>query len=424
MIARSLSPLCPADRIRLIKDAFDQAGSAPIEFPKTYIGDRAAFSQQFVRGVGYALGIDRLSLQLSSVTALLALDAPFTTSLQMFSEIELPPDDETTCSDRLVPDLSSYFSTALVLAEGAEHTHDKTSRQQLLELLIRKFAGPASLAPGLRSLLHMHLSLEELGTIQPLLAQKLQSAGGGDRSFSFYLPMLDNALRPGLITAMTSAGEPPTLLANAYRSYLTKHFASARCSDNITNQKQRQLEKRIGDYLFTAQPLSPAELKPDKVVPVDPEKSLFGTDIADEMRQLVSEQKGKWNVKERDSHWLATFNKLLDEASSVKADDMSDSDKLLRRALLTSDLASVAPPDIQSQLILSVVNDLINSPQLKQDPVAFWAIACEMEKSATALSSAVLEQVLAAFADSGDPVLIAEARFNRLGLERAGSAIN
>ena len=215
----------------LLEQAFTAARQSRIPYPKTGAYGVAADSRQGFEAAALALKLDRLSLEMRTIRAMMSFDP--ISARQMFQRSQRPAPPEVVCGDALVPQLDDYYDMgAQVVARG--FTPKEITRQEHVALLLHIVEGvkaPFEIGPAARMISHASLTPTQFEAALTSYTGRLEAMGHDDRSFSE--TALATQQEIGALAAYTASMEiPNATLAGAYRKYLTSRYAKARCGDS------------------------------------------------------------------------------------------------------------------------------------------------------------------------------------------------
>jgi hypothetical protein len=155
---------------KLIGEAFEKASAARAPVSRKAIPSIQADDPAFLRVRGYALGLDRLSLQTRAVRAMLPVDPK--RALAMFEDIPYPEVSWRDCQETNFEDVSAYFQTLAAVAPQAGRDADKLALSALARI-----QSPAELAPAARMVQSMPVPQDSREALAISLAGIRQRVG-------------------------------------------------------------------------------------------------------------------------------------------------------------------------------------------------------------------------------------------------------
>jgi hypothetical protein len=253
-------------KTKLLEEAFrlSQVVSAPIKRRCLAMGGTVPA----IVGIGYARGIDRLTLQCRVVDAMLPIDPR--RAAAMFSQITLPTLPRLSCRDALVYDYGPFYTTlGKLVTKGdlrSSAEADVAGGRMYLQNHWQNITSPLQVGPFLAVLLRQaRLSAEDLGLHAAYLSQALSSFTLDGRTCSAASNELFSALGQWLVL-MEQQRVPPSALLQAVRGYVKRHSGLPRCAEVARSKRQTDCDlyhallKRSGSPgAASVRPLEPGD---------------------------------------------------------------------------------------------------------------------------------------------------------------------
>jgi hypothetical protein len=126
---------------KLIESSFEKAAAAREPVARKVLPAFKGANLPSLRAEGYALGLDRLSLQTRAVRDMQRLDAK--RALALFEDIPYPAVQWRKCSQPLYEDVSAYYQTLAAVAPQAGRDADKLALTALARIQSPVELGPA-----------------------------------------------------------------------------------------------------------------------------------------------------------------------------------------------------------------------------------------------------------------------------------------
>ena len=264
LVERGLVPSTP-DRLELIEQAFQFATAAKYPFAQIAAVDKArnTDSAPGLRAGALEHGFSAIGLRCRAVRAALPLDKA--KAVQLFEQITLGPFPALTCRDALVPSLNEYYATLREVAlNGFTLEQRRKGRHlQLVETAVRSAVIPGQLEPLAK------LVAEYPGFI-PAFAASLKLMDADPRSFGAATLGLGQVV-VNLSEHLHSDGGSTIPLADAFRSFMTKHLQGVVCEETLDPKRRITMEANVNKSVSTAAegkeiaPFLTNELKPRSV---------------------------------------------------------------------------------------------------------------------------------------------------------------
>jgi hypothetical protein len=231
-LAESKSITERAFKTDLLKRAFYSAESAQQPVPRVSMPGSLVDTRSGYMSAAYGMKMDRLSLKLRAVNALLPLEAK--TARELFEQMQFPDLQRLGCEEPLAYDLTLFYQTL------ANVVRDGFTAQEKLEEHHSAFLMPyvrvqyhAQVRPVARLLLDIHLSPAQLGGLANVFAASLQRVREDGRSFTHATTSLALEAIAGLIRKLEAKEIPSIALVQASREYMLTNFRDSVCLDIV-----------------------------------------------------------------------------------------------------------------------------------------------------------------------------------------------
>ncbi len=368
-------------RRQLIEQAFQLAASA--KFPVRMVGVTGSTTDTASGSLNqaYGLKLDVLSLQSRAVRDMLPLDPSY--ARELFGQIVKPTLAPLTCDDALVYEPSDFYQALSTVVNGA-FTPKERAKEEHFNLLIDHLGqatSPSQLAPLAAALESAGVSAGQRQILWARFSGLLESMQPDDRSFGASLAALSALGTPGIqaslekyrqknhgcaTDAAPTSGAQPTKKSSTPK--LDRYWQSANSQQLLqAGQKLRYLNGRT---------LSDA----DRATPE------WQQQLADYLNLIAS-----WTQDQTESNAVFYHEKCL-----------------VYTALL--DLVAPGP---QSDKILADYVDFVGNSSLYQQSPAEWFVEPHTVLDRSQNIPARHAKVLAAFQDSGNPVLALEVALEK-----------
>ncbi|HTS25292.1 MAG TPA: hypothetical protein VMH81_05425 [Bryobacteraceae bacterium] len=216
-------------RIELLEQAFQKASGAQQPFKRHAAPLRTDGSAGYWNRV-YSQDLDRLSLRLRAVEAMLPLDKG--KARELFLQIPSPDTPRLTCEEFQVYDVSRFYDLLGVLVQQAYSDSEAESGERFR--LLQRYAGAVTtsvqVAPMAHVLAAAKVSDDEYQKLVGAFGSALGKVTGDDRSFAYstgigreLLPVVEECKRRHIT---------PLPLLEAYRVYLVINLSANRCADD------------------------------------------------------------------------------------------------------------------------------------------------------------------------------------------------
>jgi hypothetical protein len=390
--AKMLLTIAASPRVRqrrwkrnLLMEAFETAALVREPLPQqvaltgtferfSIIGTRAQLQENF-----YREDMDRLSLESSAVTEMLKIDPSM--AKELFLRMQLPLAKRAACTDVFLQDPSTYYVLLGKIVNEAFSVQERHEERHLemLGAKIREMNSPLELASMAEVLRSTPLSIDERSLLTAEFSHALANMELDDRSFSFTLAQTDKDLH-NLIGASSSMGSGTEALAAAYRTYLARGFAEARCADAVRNDGfARNVVERFNKELArdgesNLRRFETKDVKPEKVLG-EAEIPAFNPSIDQLVEKILdllfpnNEEDGV-DPKITEAAKLDIILRMFEEIEPTVGEDQDS--YLMRKGLAFAGVITSMPagPD-RDKLLLRYV-DFLNSAADNSEDLAVW----------------------------------------------------
>ncbi len=371
-------------RRELIEHAFQLAGSA--KFPVRMVGVTGTTTDTASGSLNqaYDLKLDALSLQSRAVVDMLPPDPA--KGRELFSQMVKPPLAPLTCDDALAYEPSAFYQALTrVVLEG--FTPKEKAKEEHFNLLIDSLGqvtSPTQLSPLAAAITPAGVTAMQRQILWARFNGLLESMQPDDRSFGASLTALSAVNTPGVQASLekyrqknhgctTDAAPSPSSGAQTNKKSSTpkldRYWQSANSQQLL--EAGRKLRYVSNGHLLT---------DADRATP--------------EWQQL-----------------LADYLNLI----ASWAQDQSESDAVFyhEKCLVYTALLDLVPPGPQNDKILADYVDFVSNSSLYQQSPAEWFVEPHTILDRSQNVPAQHAKVLAAFQDSGNPVLALEVALEK-----------
>jgi hypothetical protein len=251
----------PKWRARVIEESFVLAGRATVAYATSPFPAGFTDTVPAMTALSSRLQIDRLSLQLRAVRAMLALDPD--RARELFDAIPLPVLEPLTCNEFAIPDVRTYYEVLRSVAErGFKPLEiEKGDQEQFIARRILAATSPSQVLPIAALLSDLKIAKPSRQRLFGVFATRLTSIHGDDRSFTFFL-LGEDAVKQlqVLVRECRAADASPAVIVDAFRRFYAQHVEARRCSDGVSSQSLRaRQEKALENFNKTAREYFPNE---------------------------------------------------------------------------------------------------------------------------------------------------------------------
>jgi hypothetical protein len=367
----------------ILAEAFSLSANTQNEFRMKSKYGTPVDSRVNYRSYAFALNLDALSLRSKIISQSVTIDKAQALRLlnQMPPKLRLAP---LSCTDQSVYHVDDFY---VMLGSVAKAVYDERriqqgERVQFLLPYVHSMSSPAQIAPAARMILSLHLTDKELVIISQTFASALKEISADDRSFTAAMTQDRTATHVfELIQQVRRAGGAYGELANALRSYLSKHLNGIRCEDNVT-PIAAELPRHIQEinYYFRDNPFTPDDLKPAKVEETPSSSEYFesknASKLSTDLKELSSYENDEAATKEKTIS--ASQEQILDYLRQLNdwngQGETSEIDYFHEKCVLYLALARIVPAgELGEQVITSYIN-FLNQPAILQESRIEWML--------------------------------------------------
>ena len=385
-LAASSQFLSPRRRTLALEDAFRLAASAQNALKLDALPGTEADSRSGILSMAYGAGLDSLSLRTRAARELIAVDKR--AALRLFREIPIPVPGALTCSDRLTPDLESYYTLLPQIARILSTDHEEASERPL-DLMARQIgaiASPVQVPLVIRCVRGVGGQARDLELLVSVLGSALYGVGVDYRSFARAGPDLLRELSL-LSNACGSKGVSNAAFLDSVHKYFVRQLRGPRCGNSATD---RELASAlIRDYnegirsmaVPSGAPLpeiAESDAKPDKIEDDGPSDRLWkdagGRQFDAQVRELRAQRSGL-----AENEWRARLLDLLSRLADWKQpDDAPALDYLHEKCVLLKTLLEMAPDAGSRESVLGAYLLFLGQWDPEQDRIEWFLHAREL----------------------------------------------
>jgi hypothetical protein len=418
-IVESRGGLDPALKRDLIERAFVAAGQSRNPYPQVAVHGIDPDSRQAFQAGASSIKLDRLSLEARAVRLMVAFEP--LAARQLFLEIQKPVVAMGSCGDALIPQLDDYYEMAApVILRG--FTPKEIDRQEPLGLLLRILAGvsaPYEIGPAARLILNANVTPQQFEVALSAFAARIETIAPDDRSFGETGSAVQGGIASLESRAAASSGAVRTVLARAYRKYLTSNYGKARCGDSAGGRIAGTPMTNPVDWF------NESDLRGD--LPLIDIKEITFTGSGDRLKldtywaapdsaKILTAAQGlrsspgglTWSLEQRSSsEWTQRLDSFLAQLSEWKqSGEESELDFFNEKAIVYQSLIDLCPAgDSRQRLVLAFVDFLKGSNAAAQNPVDWFWHAQNIYRRLGQAGDADGAKVMAAYKASGNLIL-------------------
>lgn len=399
-------------KLALLEEAFWRATEAEEAYPRHSALSSANEPSRFLNRA-YSQGLNRMSLQLRAVEAVLPLDAHKARGMfRDMSPINFP---RLACSDFLVSDAGDFYETLGHIAAEAfspqERAHEEVSK--FLAGYIAPIASSVQVAPAARMLARANLKNAEFQALVTEFAGVLSRIGGDDRSFTFSASRSGAAIL-ALADACRRRQLPPTILLEAYRAYLVQNLSGPRCGDDRLFEQPAPAGDPVAFFNQRLRDDSVQAIRDDEVTPSQAEGDVRDLRwcqdpecqaIDRQYRALLLKPDGSlYQPSERDAEWQAKLRDFLGSLAEWReSSGISAGQQFREKNGIFSNLLSFVPDGPMQALVVRAELDFLSESRFEAPSRVEWFFP--VNQLIVRLGSRPQQQVLDELKRSNDPVI-------------------
>jgi hypothetical protein len=366
-------------KLGLLQEAFQLAAASKFKVRMRKLQGSIPDTRSAYLGNAYDLKLDVLSLQSRAVTGMLPLDK--TKARELFREIIRPSLPALTCDDPLVYDISDYYQTLGVVANGTFTPAERAKEEHLNFLL--DYLGQASSAAALAPLEHVILSAavtpeqrEILWTRFNGLLENIQPDG---RSFVAALPEILRELPPASKASLDIFKQRSIGCTDDSAPNVTIELSTGPVQAGNTPHVERYWQSAVAKQMLEG---------------------------AQRLR-YVSEGKPRPDAERTTPEWQTQLTDYLNAiAAWTSSQEKSEADYYHQKCVVYEALVELIPPGEQRDKTLSAYVNFVGNSNLQQEsPVEWFMHVHSMLDRVRSTNSGEPTKVLAAFEASGNSVL-------------------
>jgi hypothetical protein len=411
----------PDWRRELLEDAFERASAAREPNRRTAIlappDTRAGALLQT-----YDMHLDRVSLQVRVVAAMLPFDPARATELFDWIAVDLAP---AGCGDLLVPAADEYYAALAQIARtmaraGGPGSEARSDAFQFLVFHLWRARLPSEMPAVVKAIRSFDGDVPEAAYLGGALRTILEHGEADPRGFSTV--GLDLVSRMSdLAEAQSAVGLSPSMVIQGLRDYLADALKGARCADSASEgpiaAAFNVLVVRQGAAVHGLDPLTARDTRPSKTLGTAKNDSYWRTPEARRLHEQIVRLRGpdRQPLPEAIRRGLPWH----DEAEAFVADverwsgirEASEADGFYQKGLLFGGVFDLAPQaDLRARAIRGLV-DLLHHSAVARDRPALWFLpAARLLESARGVQRS---ELIDALARSGQPTLALYAHLDR-----------
>lgn len=364
----------------LTEQAFRLAGAAkfPVRMrglPGTTVDTRSGFLSQ-----AYGLKLDALSLQSRAVLDMLKIDPA--KARKLFLDIPPPALAPLTCDDALVYDVSDFYQALAAVANGAFTEKERSKEEHINFLLdfIGQLTSPVQFLPLAQAIQSASVPEDQREILWVKFNGMLQSIQSDARSFSAL------SMDPG----------------------------QASSTGNLAI-----IKKSLPKVLSCKDDASQSQLDPNGATPKIEKywQSPEAQKLLEDGKRLRITADGKLltDADRSTPEWQQQLTDYLSElAAWGSGQEKSEADYYNEKSLVYIALVELIPPGpLRDKMLAAFVDFVSNSSLQQQSPVEWFLQANAMLERVRQTNNGEPDKVLAAFEQSGNPVLVLQVAMDK-----------
>jgi hypothetical protein len=405
----------------LLDDAFERAAAAREPHRRTALlvspDTRAGALLQT-----YDMHLDRVSLQVRVVAAMLSFDLARATELFEWIDLDLNP---AGCDEVLVPAADEYYAALTQIARamarrGALGSDARSDAFQFLLFYLWRARLPSEMPAVVKAIRGFNAEAGEASYLGGALRTILGYGVPDPRAFSTAGLELVGRMSD-LADDERRAGLSPSILIQGLRDYLVGELKGARCADSISEgpivDAFNAVLRHPGVATHGLDPLTARDTRPSKMLAPAEVESYWRTPEARRLHEQIMQLRGPDRQPlpasiRRARPWredAEAFVVDLERWSGVR--EASDPDGLYQKGLLLGGLFDLAPqPELRVRALGGLVDLLRHSAVGYERPALWFLPVARLLESARGASRV---ELIAALAKSGQPTLALYAHLDR-----------
>ncbi len=373
-------------RKQLIDQAFQLAASAKLPVRMQGVQGTTTDTASGSLSQAYALQLDALSLQSRAVRAMLPLDPSQTRDF--FGQMVKPTLAPLTCDDALIYEPSAFYQALSAVVNGAFSPQERAKEQHVNLLLdaLGQVASPSQLPPLAGAIESASVTALQRQILWARFSGVLENMQPDDRSFSASLPALSVLSGPGVQGSFEKYRQKSHGCVTDVVALPANSSATAPAPKPTTPKLDRYWQSATAQQLLKAGT-----------------KLRFASST-----QLLSDadrSTPEWQQQ------LADYLNLI--ADWTQDQQESDAAFYHEKCIVYTSLLDLVPTGSQSDRILADYVDFISNSSLYQQSPVEWFVEPHTLLDRAQTDRARYAKVLAAYQDSGNPVLMLEVAIEK-----------
>ncbi len=405
----------------LLEDAFERAAAARELHRRTAIlvspDTRAGALLQT-----YDMHLDRVSLQVRVVSAMLSFDLARAIELFEWIDVDLHP---AGCDDVLVPAADEYYAALTQIArtmarQGPRGSDARSDAFQFLVFHLWRARLPSEMPAVVKAIRGFDAAVAEAAYLGEALRTILEHSEPDPRGFSTAGLELVGRMSD-LADDERAAGLSPSILIRGLRNYLADALKGARCADSVSEgpiaDAFNAVLRHPGVATHGLDALTARDTRPSKMLAPAKVESYWRTPEARRLHEHIMRLRGPDRqplpeAVRRARPWREDAEAfVVDLERWSGAGEASEAAELYQKGLLFGGLFDLAPqPELRARAVGGLVDLLRHSAVGHERPALWFLPAARLLESARGASRA---ELIEALAQSGQPTLALYAHVDR-----------
>lgn len=405
----------------LIEDAFRRAAGAqqPVKrkFWSGVIDSRPGYLAK-----AYDLDLDRLSLEIRAVRAMLAVDKQL--GRELFTQIPEPQLPTLSCDDALAYDVSGFYDTLRQVAQESFAPKEKRqgNHTDFVLTYVEGMKSPAQIAPILGLLSSIESTPDQLAVLVHAFSNTLKKVSGDPRSFYFSLRYDGTASSvQQLVAACKQKGVSTGELLEAYRAYLIRNLGANQCAETQTKRGKELTDAylaKVNEWIGT--PIEADDVRPSRI---EGSAKIHEYWASPKARELMRKYKslrfaGGSEIPEAERKteaWGRALQEFMNDLDGWNSDEETEADYFNQKCALYEALIEITPAGLMRTKVLQDFIRYLRDTNIQNESRMEWMQhAGSLLQAAGSPNSTGQGGLFEMLRDSGDATLQLYARLQEL----------
>jgi acetyl esterase/lipase len=225
-------------RKEILEEAFKIAFDARYSVKMKHLNETAMETRSGYRSKAFALGMDRLSLQLLAILNLVRIDRK--KARLLWGEMPKPELAPLKCEDTLLYDLLNYYQATAEMARNGFTAEEIKDGEQIkfVDSRLVNLASPSELMDAAVAIMELKITDAQFGLLVETYSRALENIANDNRSFWSNTDEISGTAI-ALAGVCERRGFPADFLLVRYRDYVVRQLGAPRCADNLANDGRR-----------------------------------------------------------------------------------------------------------------------------------------------------------------------------------------